>query len=69
MARQCRLVHHEAQEVNCEVKVRQNTTFILPFIHSFIHGMFVYNARHSLPSLSVNIKAYLTTNVRYNRSV
>jgi len=36
MAIQCTLVHQEAQEVNCEVKVRQNTTFILP--SSFIHS-------------------------------
>jgi hypothetical protein len=58
MAIQCTLVHQEAQLVKCEVNARQqNTPFILPFfIHSFMERS-VYNARHSLPSFSVKIKA------------
>ena len=50
MAIQCTLVHQEAQEVNCEVKVRQNTTFILPFfIHSFTEHSFIMPDTHFLP--------------------
>jgi hypothetical protein len=54
MAIQCILVHQEAQEVNCEVKVRQNTPFIPPpptptFIQSFKESSFIMPDAHFLP--------------------
>jgi hypothetical protein len=50
MAVQCTLVRQESQEVNCEVKVRQNTPFILPvFIHLFKEYSFIMPDTHFLP--------------------